>query len=159
MTRKKKSWGEKLKDSKDLPKTIRMPEKLLKSWGKGKMLIPAPIKVDAVMKKVRRGRLITIDLVRQYLADQQGAKEACPMTIGIFAWMAANAAEETRENGKKRITPHWRTLKTEDELNPKYPGSVEKLKAQLEVEGHSIEQCGKRFFVADFESKLAQLKP
>ena len=158
MTRKKKSWGEKLKDSKDLPKTIPMPEKLIKSWGKGRMLIPAPMEVDAVMKNIRRGRLITIDRVRDFLANQEGAQTTCPMTTGIFAWMAANAAEEALETGQKRITPYWRTLKTGGELNPKYPGGVENLKTRLEDEGHTIEQRGKRFFVLDFESKLARLK-
>ena len=74
MTRKKKSWREKLKDSKDLPKTIPMPEKLIKSWGKGEMLIPAPIEVDAVMKKVRKGRLITIDLVRKFWLTEKEQK-------------------------------------------------------------------------------------
>lgn len=155
----KKSWIEKLNDAKDLPKTIPMPEKLIKSWGKGTMLIPAPIEVDVVMKKVRKGRLITIDLIRKFLADKQGAQATCPMTTGIFAWIASNAAEEAREKGLRNITPYWRTLKTGGELNPKYPGGIEKLKALLENEGHSIEQRGKRFYVSNFESKLARLKP
>ena len=57
--------------------------------------------------------------------------------------------------GRKRITPYKRTLKTGGELKPKYPGGVEKLKDKLGTEGHSIEERGKRFFVSDFEPKLA----
>ncbi len=154
MTKKKKTWAEKLRDSKDLPKNIPMPDKLIKSWGKGKMLIPAPIEVDAVMKKVRKGRLITMDAVARYLASKHGAQAACPMTTGIFAWIAAHAAAEARELGQKRITPYWRTLKSNGELNPKYPGGIENLKVHLEQEGHVIEQRGKRFFVNDYQSKI-----
>ena len=159
MSRKKKAWEEKLNDAKDLPGKITMPEKLMERWGKGKMLIPSPIEVNAVMKKVHKGPLITIDPVRQFLGDEHGVKATCPMTAGIFAWIAANAAEEVREKGRKKITPYWRTLKTGGELNAKYPGGVENLKARLENEGHSIEQRGKRFFVSEFEPKLARLKP
>lgn len=35
---------------------------------------------------------------------------ACPVTTGIFAWIAAHAAAEAEESGGK-ITPDWRTLK------------------------------------------------
>jgi hypothetical protein len=159
MSRKKRSWEEKLNDAKDLPRTITMPEKLMKRWGRGKMLIPSPVEVNAVMQQVRKGRLITIDLVRTFLAAKHRVGATCPMTTGIFAWIAAHAAEEAREKGRKRITPYWRTLKTGGELNAKYPGGVEDLKAKLENEGHSIEQRGKRFFVSDFEPKLARLQP
>ena len=131
----------------------------MKRMGQGKMLIPSPVEVNAVMKKVHKGRLITIDLVGKFLAAKHGVRATCPMTTGIFAWIAANAAEEAREKGRKRITPYWRTLKTGGELNAKYPGGVENLKAKLENEGHSIEQRGKRFFVSDFEPKLARLQP
>ena len=63
MSRKKKSWEKKLNDAKDRPRTITMPEKLMKRMGQGKMLIPSPVEVNAVMKKVHKGRLITVDLV------------------------------------------------------------------------------------------------
>jgi|TARA_B100002003_G_scaffold217235_1_gene217310 hypothetical protein len=43
---------------------------------------------------------------------------------GIFAWISANAVQEAEDEGKKRITPWWRTLKAKGELNPKYPGGV-----------------------------------
>jgi alkylated DNA nucleotide flippase Atl1 len=46
--------------------------------------------------------------------------------------------------GKKNITPFWRTLKGEGELNPKYPGGIEKQIELLEVEGHTIIPKGKK---------------
>jgi hypothetical protein len=45
----------------------------------------------------------------------------CPITTGIFAWVAANAAEEQKQKGEKDITPYWRTLKNDGVINEKYP--------------------------------------
>jgi len=47
------------------------------------------------------------------------------MTTGIFAGIAARAAEEMAIEGKQNITPYWRTIKSKGELNEKYPGGVE----------------------------------
>ena len=118
------------------------------------MVIPAPIEVDEIMKKVRKGKLITIDGIRKKLEKKHGTTIACPLTTGIFAWIAAHAANEAETEGKKRITPYWRTLKSKGELNPKYPGGIENLKARLQSEGHTIIQKRKRFFVEDFEETL-----
>lgn len=112
------------------------------------MVIPAPIEVDEIMRSVRKGQLITIDDIRKQLAVKHGADFACPITTGIFAWIAAQAADEAELEGKKKITPYWRTLKTGRELNPKYPGGIENVKARLESEGHVVIQLRKRFFVS-----------
>ena len=59
--RKIKSWREKLADNKGLPKTGRIEGRMTKRWGTGTMVIPAPGEVDAVMQKVPKGKLITIN--------------------------------------------------------------------------------------------------
>lgn len=112
------------------------------------MVIPAPIEVDEIMRSVRKGDLITIDQIRGQLAAKHGADFACPMTTGIFAWIAAHAADEAEQEGKKRITPYWRTLKAGGELNPKYPGGIENLRARLEAEGHVVVHRRKRYLVS-----------
>jgi hypothetical protein len=137
-----KSWREKLAESKDLPKT---------------MVIPSPAEVDEAMRRVPKGRLATISEIRSCLAKKHGTDIACPMTTGIFAWIAAHAAEEARAAGEKRITPYWRTLKTGGELNPKYPGGIPALRKLLAAEGHKVVQKGKKHFVAGHEMKLASL--
>ena len=55
--------------------------------------------------------------------------------------------------GRKRITPYWRTLKSDGQINPKYLGGAEAIREKLEAEGHSVIQKGKRFLVKDFEKK------
>jgi hypothetical protein len=125
-----------------------------KRWGIGTMVIPAPLEVDAIMKTVPRGRLITINEIRQALAHKHRADFACPITTGIFAWISAHAAEEDLAEGKKRSTPYWRTLKSGGEINPKYPGGIAAMKRKLLAEGHCVVARGKRYFVPDFERRL-----
>jgi alkylated DNA nucleotide flippase Atl1 len=118
------------------------------------MVIPAPREVDALMKQVPRGRLTTINELRAALAKKHKADFACPITTGIFSWIAAHAADEAAMEGRKRFTPYWRTLKSGGELNPKYPGGIPRLKKLLRAEGHKIAQRGKRFFVTEFQAAI-----
>jgi len=155
--RKKKSWQEKLTDSRDLPKVEKITPRMSPRWGKGTVVVPAPVEVDEIMRTVPKGKLITIDQIRSILARKHGATIGCPMTTGIFAWIAAHAADEALLEGAKEITPYWRTLKTGGELNPKYPGGIENLKRRLKSEGHRVIQKGKRFLVDDFESALMKV--
>ena len=148
----KKTWRQKLEDSKGLPKTGRVEGKMTTRWGTGTMVIPAPLEVDEFMHRVPKGKLVTISELRAALAKKHKVSIACPITTGIFAWIAAHAAEETR--GKN---PYWRTLKTGGQLNEKYPGGIPALRRKLQAEGHKVVQKGKRYLVADFEQSLAAL--
>ncbi len=103
------------------------------------MVVPAPMEVDELMRRVPKGRVTTINELREALARKHRVNFACPITTGIFAWIAAHAAEEAAAEGKKRITPWWRTLKSGSELNVKYPGGAEAQAARLRVEGVEIE--------------------
>ena len=148
----KKTWRQKLEDSKGLPKTGRVEGKMTTRWGTGTMVIPAPLEVDELMHRVPKGKVVTISELRAALAKKHKVDIACPITTGIFAWIAANAAEETR--GKN---PYWRTLKTGGQLNEKYPGGIPSLRRKLQAEGHKVVQKGKRYLVVDFEQSLAAL--
>ena len=161
MAKTRKSWREKLADSKDLPKVVEINDKMSKRWGTGTVVIPAPLEVDEIMKKIPQGKLITINHIRSVLAQKHGATIGCPITTGIFAWIAAHAADEAAAEGEKQITPYWRTLKSAGELNEKYPGSVEAQAARLRTEGHTIElgKGKKPPKVKDFEKALQVLQP
>lgn len=159
MAKARKTWQEKLADDKGLPKVEEITDKMSKRWGTGTVVIPAPKEVDEIMAKVPRGELITINQIRTILAQKHGASIGCPITTGIFVSIAARAAEEAAAEGKKNITPYWRTLKSKGELNEKYPGGVEAQAAHLRGEGHTIEP-GKGKGppkVKDFEDKLVEV--
>jgi hypothetical protein len=154
MAYQKKTWKEKLDDDKGFPKVYRIDSAKTKRWGTGTFVIPAPKEVDELMRRVPEGKLTTIDQIRQVLAKRHGTTIACPLTTGIFAWIAAHAADEVEAEGGAHLTPYWRTLKSKGELNPKYPGGVPGLKRKLQAENHRVVQKGKRFFVADYERSL-----
>ena len=157
--RTRKSWREKLADSKGLPKVGEVTGRMSKRWGAGPMVIPAPIEVDQLMKPVPKGRLVTINELRATLATRHKVAFACPLTTGIFSWIAAHAASEAEEAGLRKITPYWRTLKTGGELNPKFPGGVAGLAKRLRAEGHRVVRKGKKWLVAGYEDALfASLK-
>ena len=150
----KKTWAEKLADNKGLPKVGPVSGKMSKRWGTGTMAIPAPLEVDALMKQVPKGKVVTISELRLAIATKHKADFACPITTGIFSWIAAHAAAEAESAGRKRITPYWRTLKTGGELNPKYPGGPVALEKKLRAEGHSIARKGQRYFVVEHEKAV-----
>ncbi len=154
MKPRRKSWQEKLADNKGFPKVCLIDAKQSKRWGEGTFVIPAPMEVNELMRLVPKGKLATVDQIREALAQRHGATIACPLTTGIFAWISAHAAAEAAAEGKRNTTPYWRTLKSKGELNPKYPGGIVGLKRKLSLEGHRVVQKGKRFFVQEFERRL-----
>jgi alkylated DNA nucleotide flippase Atl1 len=158
MAKLKKSWREKLADDKDLPRVVEITANMSQRWGTGTVVIPAPREVDEIMRSVPKGKLTTINQIRAKLAKRHGASIGCPITTGIFASIAARAAEEAATEGKKDITPYWRTLKVGGALNEKYPGGVEAQAARLKAEGHTIEtgKDGKPKRVKDFEGALVE---
>jgi alkylated DNA nucleotide flippase Atl1 len=106
------------------------------------------------MRRVPPGRVTTINEIRAAVARRHKAAVGCPITTGIFSWIAANAAEEATLAGETAITPYWRTLKRGGELNPKYPGGVAHVKAKLAAEGHAFVQKGARIYVRDVDQSL-----
>jgi alkylated DNA nucleotide flippase Atl1 len=157
MPKKKPTWQEKLNDSKDLPKVEEIKGSMSRKWGTGTVVIPAPVEVDQLMRKVPKGKLTTINEIRQALATKHRATIGCPMTTGIFAWIAANAAEEQKQLGKNDITPYWRTLKVKGLINEKYPGGFEAQAVLLKQEGHSVVRKGKNCFVKDYGKSVIRL--
>lgn len=157
MMQRKKTWCEKRDEAKNLPRVETISDAMSSKWGIGTVVIPAPREVDELMRQVPRGKLITVNDIRRALAARHGATIGCPLTTGIFVWIAAHAAMEEAAIGREDSTPYWRTLKSGGELNPKYPGGIEDQKQRLEIEGHRVIQKGKRFTVADYERSLIDL--
>ncbi len=148
----RKTWREKL-EKPDGPRMVDNP------WGRGPMVIPRPLDVDALIRQVPQGKLVTVNQLREKLAHRYGVPTACPLTTGIFVRIAAEAAEEDRAAGKTEITPYWRVVKDDGTLNPKFPGGAEAQAARLREEGHVVlEGKGKRPpKVEDVESQLQTL--
>lgn len=152
----KKGFNSKMNDSKDMPKIVELDEEGSKRWGGKTMVIAPPIDYDMLMKKVPKGKLITTDILRKAMAKKYKTDITCPLTCGIFVNICAWASYQREDD----ITPYWRTLKSNGELNIKYPESFELQKKKLVEEGHTIITKGtknKRYFVKDYEKYLIEL--
>jgi hypothetical protein len=149
-------WRDKLQKPQQ-PKVVEIPPKMSR-FGRGTMLIPTPMLVDRLVRKVPKGKLITGSELRRKLAADFDTNTTCPLTTGIFLRIAAEAAEEDRANGKRRLTPYWRVIRDDGSLNPKYPGGVESQIRYLRAEGFTAVRRGKKPpVVKEFERRLYTL--
>jgi hypothetical protein len=154
------SWREKLeKPPKGLPKVVCGPAKWEKTFGGRRVLIATPLLVDREIRKVKKGKLTTVNQIRTRLARDFKADSTCQITTGIFIRIVSEVAEEELRTGKKQVAPYWRVLREGGYLNEKYPGGTKKQAARLRKEGHVILLGkGKRPpTVKDYEKSLAKL--
>lgn len=153
----KKDFNAMLHDCKDMPKFQTITDKKsIEKYGGDRMYFAPPIDYDKVMKQIPYGQVITVNKIREYFAKENGADFTEPMTAGMFVSIAAWASTQRSEDE----TPYWRTLKTNGELNAKYPGGIENQKRKLEAEGHTIIQKGRKnfkYYVKDYERFLFDL--
>jgi len=165
MSYRKKSWQEKLADKKDLPKILKLEKRFpcynavhrMGAEVGDEVVLVNPSEVVKIMKKVPKGKLVTIVEICKKIAKKHKVKGCCSLTTGIFIMIAANATEEAVEQGKNLNIPYWRTLKAGGSLNEKYPGGAEAQKEKLENEGHKVIQKGKKYLVVDYEKSLARI--
>jgi alkylated DNA nucleotide flippase Atl1 len=142
----RKSWREKLEGAQDA-RIVPIPQRMRKLFGSlhgnAKILIPRPLDVDALIRKVPRGKLVTQAQFRERLAREAGADAACPITTGIFVRIVAEAAAEADRAGRSRITPYWRVVRDDGRLFEKLPGGPAAQAERLAGEGHQIDHSGK----------------
>ncbi len=139
MKKTRKSWRDKLENPHEgLPKVVEGPEKWKKRFGGTRVLVPTPLLVDKVIRTVKKGKLITVNQIREKLAKEFKADSTCQITTGIFIRICSEVAEEDLKAGKKHVTPYWRVLKSDGSLNPKYPGGIDAQAKYLKSEGHEI---------------------
>lgn len=139
-----------MNNSKDMPKIIELDYNASNKW---KAIAAPPIEYDRLMRKVPYGKLVTTDILRKTISKKYSVDIACPLTCGIFINIVAWASYQRKDD----IIPYWRTLKTDGELNIKYPEAIKLQKKLLEQEGHIIISKGRKnikYYVKDFEKSL-----
>ena len=156
MPYQRKTWEEKRLAAKDLPKILALQRnfpcygalhRIGAKPGDSVVLAP-PLEVEAIMKAVPKGHLITLHEICAQLAAKHQTQYCCTLTTGIFINIVANAADEMHYN-----IPYWRTIKNDGQLNPRFPGGAERQKQLLENEGHHITQKGRKhikYYIKDF---------
>ena len=84
----------------------------------------------AIKLKIEEQISITESVNEAKIAEENNADFTDPMTAGIFVNIVAWASYQRNED----VTPYWRTLKSDGELNVKYPEGKELQKRLLEEE-------------------------
>lgn len=153
------SWREKLEKTQEA-RIVNIMPKMEKRFGKVKMLIPKPLDVDALIRKVKKGKLITQKQIREKLAKEFKVNVTCPITTGIFIRIVAEAAEEDLKEGRKgekQIAPYWRVIRPDGSLIDKFPSGIKAQAKHLKEEGFKIEPYKKVLKIKDFEKYLVKL--
>ena len=154
----KKDFNAMLHRANGMPKVqLVTDEATVKKYGGTRMYFAPPLAYDTLMRQVPPGRLTTVGELRALLARRALADFTDPITAGIFVSISAWASAQRQTDE----TPYWRTLKTDGELNAKYPGGAEAQRARLEAEGHTVTRRGRtniRYYVQDYEDALFELE-
>jgi alkylated DNA nucleotide flippase Atl1 len=103
--------------------------------GPGKMLLPGPATLAALVKKIPEHKLVTTN-------------QLCPVTTQQA--LQAVAHDATRK------VPYWRVIKGTGGLFSRFPGGVEAQAALLKKEGFAVDQKGKMPKVKDFQQSLVR---
>lgn len=94
-----------------------------------------------LIRKVPRGKMVTLTALREKLARAASADITCAMVAGKTT--AAEAAAEEMRAGKSRVAPWWRVVRDDGSLFEKLPGGPASQAGHLEAEGHQIRKSAK----------------
>lgn len=120
MTKSRKSWSDKLANSK--PAQVQRLDKDGLGMKTGQlMLISSPADLDKAIRRVPEGKCIDVKTLRERLAKKAEADVTCPLATGIFLRIVAEAANEARSAGApvRSLTPVWRVLDAKSPLMKK----------------------------------------
>lgn len=97
----------------------------------GRMLLPSPGTVAAVVKEIPSGKVATLDLLRSELARRAGVEAVCPFQTKQALRAIA---------GQSEPVPFWRLVRKNGEMLKYLPGGVAGQAAFLKKEKVATEQ-------------------
>ncbi len=128
---------------------VDIPPNRVKFFGAtGKMLLPSPATVAAVIQKIPANKLITTDLLRKELTDQFDVQGTCPVTTKKALQAVAHDANYN--------VAYWRVVNQNGGLIMVFPGGVNGHAALLRREGFTIDTNGKALRVKPFKESLVR---
>jgi hypothetical protein len=107
----KKTWLEKLNEKKDAI-VKRIDSGFADIPAGSLMLIATPAIIESYIRKIPKGRKVTLQTMRKDLALEAGAEYTCPLTTGIFLRIVAEANYEKYATTKsfRGVAPFWRVV-------------------------------------------------
>ena len=114
----------------------------------GKMVKPTHDTVKVLVSSISKGKLITIEQLRNKLASDFSVQSACPAST--------MKALQLLSKEQKPIC-YWRVIKKKGELIAKFPNGIDGHASLLKNEGFEIDSTKKNPVVIDYEAKLSKL--
>jgi hypothetical protein len=108
----KRSWRERLAADRAVARVRPIPPRMQKRAGRGTIVIPTLREVYALVRRIPKGEVTTIQHLGDWLAKKHRATIGCAVTTGIMAWMVAHVGSEEESAGTRRPVPYWRVLRT-----------------------------------------------
>jgi hypothetical protein len=128
---------------------VDIPTERVKFFGgTGKMLLPGPATVAALIKKIPKRKLITTNLLCKELADQFKVRGTCPVTT--------QKALQAIAHGSSENIAYWRVINSNGGLIARLPGGATGQAALLVKEGFTIDTKGKIPKVKNFRESLVR---
>jgi hypothetical protein len=124
------------------------PNRIRYFGGPGKMLLPSPATIAALIKKIPERRLITTSLLREELTEQFEVEGTCPITT-------QNSLQAVAYDTSDSVA-YWRVIKANGTLMTKFPGGVAGHAARLREEGFAIDESRKTPMVINFQDCLVR---
>ena len=132
--------------NKDKIETI--PKTMEKFFGcSGKMVKPSTDTVKEVVRKIKKGKLATLEQLREKIASDFGVETTCPASTT----KALQALSQ-----ESRPVCYWRIVKKKGELISIFPEGVEGHASLLEKEGFEIDFSKKNQVVVGYDTKLTK---
>lgn len=126
---------------------VPIPEHRVRYFGGlGRMLLPSPPTIAAVIRRVPVGKLLTTTLLRDVLGDEFEVDGVCPITAKRSLQVVARSADAG--------TAYWRVIQQNGGLMAFYPGGIDAHAALLRDEGFMTEVRGKKPMVVNFREHL-----
>ena len=116
----KKTWVEKLNCEPTFK--IKTLDKKFADISEGSdMLVVSPPIVDEYIRKLKKGQESNIRKMREDLAEEYGADQTCPVSIGIFLRIVSEANFQKFSQGTpiSKLTPFWRVIPPEASITKK----------------------------------------
>ena len=128
---------------------VEIPKERVRFFGgTGKMLLPSPATVAALIKKIPEHKLITTNLLCQELTNQFKVQGTCPVTT--------QKALQALAHDSGQNVPYWRVIKTNGALIARFPGGAEDQAKHLRKEGFTLDGTGKAPRVKNFRESLVR---
>ncbi len=110
----------------------------------GRMLVSSPIELDTIIRRIPKGRVVTMSTLRDSLAKNHKADYACPTTTAAFLRIVAEASEEERLTAGARLAPYWRVVRDDGTVLDTLPGGAVAQARLLTEDGVYVLQVGAR---------------